>query len=381
MFQSFAESAKESLADLATVLSKIWIEEKATVVIPAFNEEKTVAKVVQTALESGFVDEAIVVDDGSSDATAEKAKGIYRVNVVSHERNLGKGRAIKTGIENASNDVILFLDADLLNITVEKIDKLLLPLLRRKADFVKASFSRSRGRVTEFAVKPMMKILLPEQRFSQPISGQFASRKSFLSELKIADKWGIDIALLLDALKQNKRIVEIDIGELQHKARTTEEVAETSKQVLLTMLRKAGVFADRFSTIVFSENALFAADKPRKNAGKVVRRLQKRKFKVLLLGYGGKEEAAEKANYLSLDGFIAISANKQGQLALASFKKALKRNGSRIEETAFVASRQSEAFLLKAAGFGICFAKSKKLKKNARMTINALPEILLLEEE
>ncbi len=381
MFQPFAESIRESIGDLASALSKIWIEEKATVVIPAFNEEKTIAKVAQTALKSGFVDEVIVVDDGSSDATAEKVKGIRRCRVVSHERNFGKGRAIKTGIENASNDAILFLDADLQNISVEKINSLLLPLLRRKADFVKAGFSLERGRVTEFAVKPMMRILLPEQRFSQPISGQFASRKSFLSQLKIADKWGLDISILLDALKQNKRIAEIDIGKLEHKARTTAEKAEMSEQVLETMLRKTGVFADRFSTIVFSENALFAAGSPRRNAGKVVKRLQKRKFRVLLLGHNGKEKAAAQAKRISLDGFMAIDSKKQPERAIAAFKKALKRNGSRIGETAFVASRQSEAELLKAAGFGICFAKSKKLKKNAGMTIKALPEILLLEEE
>lgn len=381
MRPQFKDTVKELFADINRLFSGILISEKATIVIPAFNEEKTIARVVQTALKSGFVDEVIVVDDGSTDRTAEIVKAIPRASLVSHEKNFGKGRAIKTGIQNAGNDFILFLDADLQNITVEKIEKLLLPLLGGEADFVKAGFSRARGRVTEFAAKPMMKIFFPEYDFSQPISGQFGGRKEFLLSLGFDNRWGVDISIFLDALKQNIRVKEVDIGKIVHKARPAEELADMSKQVLETMLQKSGVFADKFKTIVFSESALFRKNRPTIEAQRVVKRLQKRKFKVIVLGYTGKESLEEKAGAMGLDGYISLGFKNKKKELLGSFKKALKKNGVRMEETALVAKRPQEAILLEATGFGMCLGKSPKLKEKANRTIKSLSEILLLEEE
>ena len=381
MHPQFRDTAKELFADIHRFFSGILISEKATIVIPAFNEEKTVAKVVQTALKSRLVDEVIVVDDGSTDGTAGIVKRIPKASLISHEKNMGKGSAIKAGIQNARNEIILFLDADLQNITVEKVERLLLPLLRGEADFVKAGFSLARGRVTEIAVKPMMKIFFPQHEFSQPISGQFGGRKEFLLSLGFDNRWGVDISIFLDALKKNIRVKEIDIGELEHKARTSEEKAEMSKQVMETMLQKSGVFADRFKTIVFSEKALFHKKKPTIEAQRVVKRLQKRKFKVLVLGYSGKESLEEKAISMDLDGYISLGIEDKGMELLGSFKKALKKNGSRMEETALVAKNPRETILLEAAGFGVCFGKSPKLKQKADRTIKTLPEVLLLEEE
>ncbi len=86
---------------------------KSCAVIPAYNEEKTIAEVVLKAKE--HVDFVIVVDDGSKDKTAEIAKKAGAV-VVRHGRNLGKGKALSTGIERARElgvDAVVFLDADL----------------------------------------------------------------------------------------------------------------------------------------------------------------------------------------------------------------------------------------------------------------------------
>ena len=381
MLPKFGWSAGNRLRKLFKLASDILVSEKATVIIPALNEEKTILKVVQTALSSQFVDEVVVVDDGSVDNTAEKVRGVAKVVVVSHEQNLGKGRAIKTGIENASNEILLFLDADLENMSVEMIEKLLLPLLRNKADFVKAGFSLKRGRVTEFAIKPMMRILFPKHEFSQPISGQFGGKKSFLSGLKLESRWGIDISIFLDALKKNIRVLEVDIGELNHKAQTTEQKAEMSRQVMETMLKKTGLFADVFKAVVFSETTLFSGNKPKKEAIAVVKHLQKRRFKVLVLGYGSKNEVREKAETLSLDGCIVADPETDSQKLLSLFKKALKKCSVRIEETILVARKPSEEVLLRASGLGVYFGKGPKMKKIAESVIGSLPEIVLIEGE
>lgn len=93
---------------------------KLSVVIPAYNEEDGIAEIAQRVLEVEAslqevgVDslELIVVDDGSSDRTADIAGGIEGVTLIKHERNRGYGAALKTGFKNAQGNLLSFLDAD-----------------------------------------------------------------------------------------------------------------------------------------------------------------------------------------------------------------------------------------------------------------------------
>lgn len=82
-----------------------------SVVIPALNEEATIGGIVGRVAELGVAEEIIVVDDGSTDATAEEA-ALAGARVVQHPYNIGNGAAVKTGIQNASGDVLLFMDGD-----------------------------------------------------------------------------------------------------------------------------------------------------------------------------------------------------------------------------------------------------------------------------
>lgn len=89
---------------------------KLSVVIPAYNEERTVAETIQRvrAVDLGGVElEIVVVDDGSQDQTREILKTIPGIRVVLHERNSGKGAAVKSGFRAATGDVLLIQDADL----------------------------------------------------------------------------------------------------------------------------------------------------------------------------------------------------------------------------------------------------------------------------
>ncbi len=82
---------------------------KVSVIIPAYNEEEGLPKVIEEI--PSAVDEIIVVDDGSSDKTYEVAKK-YDVKVLKHEKNMGKVAAIRTGLKNATGDIIVLTDAD-----------------------------------------------------------------------------------------------------------------------------------------------------------------------------------------------------------------------------------------------------------------------------
>ena len=83
----------------------------ATIIVPAFNEQATIAEVLAgiTALDGGY--EIIVVDDGSDDETPRQAEQA-EVTVISHDRRMGYGAALKAGVRHAAADVVLFFDAD-----------------------------------------------------------------------------------------------------------------------------------------------------------------------------------------------------------------------------------------------------------------------------
>ena len=89
---------------------------KLTVIIPAYNEVNTIREILQRVQASGLADEILVVDDGSSDGTRDvlaALENMPNVRVILHAHNQGKGAAVRTGIANASGDLVLIQDADL----------------------------------------------------------------------------------------------------------------------------------------------------------------------------------------------------------------------------------------------------------------------------
>ncbi len=219
-------------------------------IIPAYNEESTIINVLKNVKKVRTIDEIIVVDDGSTDKTYEYAKS-EKVRVIRHKTNKGKGATIKTGLAHSHGDTILFLDADLSSISPKKIASILQPLENDEADFVKTSFSRARGRVTELVVKPLFRIVFPFINFDQPLSGQFALRRGLMSELKIDDKWGVDIQILLQLVKKGVRISEVNIGRLTHKKQPIENLTVMSEQVIKTVLAELGIIANKHKLVLF----------------------------------------------------------------------------------------------------------------------------------
>lgn len=99
-----------------------------SVVIPAFNEERTVAGVVRAVIGHPLVNEIIVVDDGSTDETAARARAAG-ARVIELPSNVGKAGAMDAGVRHASRDVILFLDADCEGFTHDVISRIALPVV------------------------------------------------------------------------------------------------------------------------------------------------------------------------------------------------------------------------------------------------------------
>jgi len=114
---------------------------KVSILIPAYNEEETIAAVIQRvesiALE-GIKKEIIVIDDASSDRTGEVLKGIRNIHAIRHSKNAGKGAALTTGIRAATGDVVIFQDADL-EYAPEDYPVVLQPLTEDRCDAVMGS--------------------------------------------------------------------------------------------------------------------------------------------------------------------------------------------------------------------------------------------------
>jgi glucosyl-3-phosphoglycerate synthase len=211
---------------------------KVTVVIPVLNESRTIAEVVRFALSNRLVGEVLVIDDGSIDGTPELAEQAGARVVTSSL--LGKGESMEEGWQVARHDVVVYLDGDLTGLRNGLIRALVAPLFANEADFVKAKFTRTAGRVTVLTAKPLLKTYFPELvEFSQPLGGIIASRRGLLSRLRFENDYGVDIGLLIDAARERARIVEVDIGELRHDSQSLEALGEMATQVTRTIIERA----------------------------------------------------------------------------------------------------------------------------------------------
>lgn len=196
-----------------------------SVVIPVLNEAPTVASVVALARRSRAVAEVIVVDDGSVDSTPEMARQEGAAVITS--TLLGKGASMEDGLRAARHDVVLYLDGDLTGLRPDLVERLSAPLLRGTADFVKARFSRRAGRVTVLAARPLLQTFFPElAHIEQPLGGIIAVSRPLLRALRFETDYGVDIGLLIDAHMSGARIVQEDIGQIEHRSHPLDELGD-----------------------------------------------------------------------------------------------------------------------------------------------------------
>lgn len=113
---------------------------RVSAIVPVFNEEATVASVVERLLHCDCVDEVVCVNDGSTDRSLEILHRFGdRIRVVDVQPNRGKGHALAEGIRRASGDIVVFLDADLTNLSAEHVAALLAPITAGQARAVLGS--------------------------------------------------------------------------------------------------------------------------------------------------------------------------------------------------------------------------------------------------
>jgi len=209
-----------------------------TVIIPVLNEQNTIASVVKFCLQHPLVSEVIVVDDKSEDKTVELAKEAGAKVITSEVR--GKGISMKDGIAHATNEILVFLDGDIDPYPDETITRLTQPLIDNEADFVKGTFARNAGRVTELVAKPLLNIFFPGlAHFSQPLSGMIAGRKNYFKKIEFFNDYGVDIGILIDMYLMKAKVKEVNIGYIENKSKPWEALGKMSKEVSRAIISKA----------------------------------------------------------------------------------------------------------------------------------------------
>ncbi|TDF99255.1 glycosyltransferase family 2 protein [Paenibacillus piri] len=189
---------------------------EVSVIIPAWNEAAFIAGTLQAVRQAAadkYAIELIVVDDGSDDATYALAVP-WADSIVRHPVRRGKGAAMQTGKIVSQGQALVFLDADL-GVTAQSFLSLLKPLDEGKADMTVARLPA--------AVRPggfgLVKLLagqgiirLTGFRCAAPLSGQRAVRREVLERIgRIADGFGVEVGLTIDAVKLGYRVQEVEV--------------------------------------------------------------------------------------------------------------------------------------------------------------------------
>jgi len=197
---------------------------KLSVVVPVFNERNTLVEILRrmrsVELPDGIEREIIVVDDGSEDGTRDVLKqlGDSTVRVLMHERNRGKGAAVRTGFEHVSGDYVLVQDADL-EYDPEDWPKLLAPVIRGRARVVYGSRFTGERRNMMFLhwVGNRMLSLTTNILYNTTLSDMETCYKlidaDLVAQLKLrADHFDIEPEITAKILRRGVRIYEVPIS-------------------------------------------------------------------------------------------------------------------------------------------------------------------------
>jgi glucosyl-3-phosphoglycerate synthase len=240
---------------------------RISVVLPARNEEQTVggivAQVRRRLIEDVcLVDELIVIDSRSRDATAEVAASagatVYHQDQIlpQQPRMDGKGDALWKGLAASTGDIVLFVDSDLRNFTTQFIVGLLGPLLcDAGVAFVKAHYVRplrtdqvtvpgGGGRVSELVARPLVNMFWPRLAgFVQPLAGEYGGYRHVLERIPFATGYGVELAMLIDLLDLVglDALAQVDLGTRTHRHQDIEALGRMAAQILqIAVARLAG---------------------------------------------------------------------------------------------------------------------------------------------
>jgi glucosyl-3-phosphoglycerate synthase len=234
-------------------------------IVPALNEALTIGRNVAALVADegvrALLDEVVVIDGGSHDATSELAEQagalvLQSGDIARDHPTGGKGGSVWRALQATSSDLVVVVDADLDPFDPTWVSALLAPLLLDPTlHLVKAASERpllvdgilhprSGGRVTELVARPLLNALWPELAgVVQPLSGELAARRDLLERLPFATGYGLEIGMLIDALRVVgiDAIAQVEIGERRHRHQSDLALGRMASAVLRTALSRSGL--------------------------------------------------------------------------------------------------------------------------------------------
>jgi len=258
-------------SDLARLLKhKLQQGRILSLCIPTLNEESTIGALIchlrKTLMEAiPILDEILIVDSGSCDRTREEAlaagASVFLASEILPDLPSlpGKGTNLWKSLFVAKGDLLCFLDGDIQNMHPRFVYGLVGPLLMfPEIEYVKAFYNRpiltdkdkdprpvGGGRVTEILVRPLFSIFFPNlSEIIQPLSGEYAAKRSLLENLSFPVGYGVETALLLDIYHKVGigKIAQVDLGERLHRHQDILALGAMAFSILQTFLRRIPKF-------------------------------------------------------------------------------------------------------------------------------------------
>lgn len=232
--------------------------------IPTLNEEKTIGKEVvmfKSELQDRYplLDEIAVIDSGSMDRTMETASAfgadVYSAADILPEQGFkrGKGENLWKAVYQLKGDIIVYVDADITNIHPRFVYGLVAPLIyRQEILYVKSFYDRplalsgeirpsGGGRVTEILVRPLFSLFFPElTAIIQPLSGEYAVRRSVLEEIPFPIGYGVETSHLIDVYSKHglEAFGQTDLDRRVHRHQETRDLGKMSFGILQTFIKR-----------------------------------------------------------------------------------------------------------------------------------------------
>ena len=271
---------------------------RVSVVIPARDEEAGVGGVV-TAIRRAWVedvplvDELVVIDSDSVDTTAraaaEAGATVFSAKDIRPDVGpaTGKGEALWKALHATTGDVLLFLDADLIEWGPHFVPGLLGPLLTDdEVQLVKAVYARPMldeqgreaeqgGRVTELVARPLLALHWPQlASLVQPLSGEWAIRRSAFEQLSVPMGYGVEIAAVIDVAQRYgvAALAQVDLGRRTHRHHRHDQLGPMALQVLAAALVRYGGQPAVDQVVLTQFTALTTGFQPQERAVNVAER-------------------------------------------------------------------------------------------------------------
>lgn len=229
-------------------------DQRVSLVVPARNEAATVGAVVSRVREAlvetvALLDEVVVIDSDSTDATydvaADAGAVVHRSAEIRPDLGSlpGKGEAMWKSLFVTGGDLVVFMDADLLDWDTHFVPGLLGPLLTRpEVSLVKGFYERpgsdgpyEGGRVTELVARPLIALLFPPLAgLVQPLAGEWAVRRALFETLSVPTGYAVELAALVDTWRAHglDAIAQVDLGRRAHRHQALRDLGAMATQIL-----------------------------------------------------------------------------------------------------------------------------------------------------